>query len=109
MNGQIPVNLAVEDALSEAIVLKMLSACGGPWAIGTVFGRSGVGYLKRTIAGFNRAARGVPFLVLADLDRADCPPSLVGEWLPNGAHPNLILTSVDGSNPAISRQVKTSN
>jgi hypothetical protein len=91
MNGHIPVNIAVEDPLSEAVVRRVLGACGGPWAVGSVYGRSGVGYLRRTIAGFNLAARGVPFVVLADLDRADCAPSLLRRWLPHGAHANLVL------------------
>jgi hypothetical protein len=91
MSHPIPVNLAVEDVLSEAVLRRLLDGCGGPWAVGTVFSRGGVGYLRRTIVGFNQAARGTPFVVLADLDRAECPPMVIAEWLPNGAHHNLIL------------------
>jgi hypothetical protein len=91
MTSPIPVNLAVEDPLSAAVVRKLLSTCGGPWAVGTVYSRGGVGYLKRTIRGFNQAARRMPFVVLADLDRADCAPIVIAEWLPHGRTHNLIL------------------
>ena len=87
----IPVNLAVEDALSEAVLRRILQAYGGPWAIGTVYGRGGIGYLRKMITGFNRAARGIPFVVLADIDRAPCAPELLAEWLPHGAEPNMML------------------
>jgi hypothetical protein len=43
------------------------------------------------IRGFNNAAKGIPFLVLADLERASCAPEVVNEWLPAGPNPNLIL------------------
>jgi len=91
VSDPIPVNLAVEDALSEAVLRRLLDECGGPWAIGKIYTRGGVSYLLKMIAGFNNAARGVPFVVLADLDQADCAPALVTEWLPHGAHDNLVL------------------
>jgi hypothetical protein len=91
MSDPIPVNLAVEDSLSEAILSRLLTHCGGPWAIGTVYSRGGVGYLRKMITGFNNAAKGVPFLVLADLDGGQCVPAVLPEWLPQGAHANMIL------------------
>ena len=47
--------------------------------------------LRKTIAGWNRAAKGIPFVVLTDLDDADCAPSLVGDWLAVPKHPNLVF------------------
>jgi hypothetical protein len=44
------------------------------------------------IKSFNNAAQETPFLVLTDLDNAQCPPSLINAWLPHGnQHPNLIF------------------
>lgn len=86
----IPINFATEDELSEQVLFRMLDRIGG-FAVGTSYRRGGFGYLRRTIRGWNRAARGVPFLVLTDLDRGVCPPDLIREWLPVPKHPNLLF------------------
>lgn len=41
--------------------------------------------------GWNKAARGVPFVILTDLDRYPCPSALIQEWIPRHRHPNLLL------------------
>ena len=87
----IPVNLAVEDDLSEAVLRRLLAHTGRGFAIGTVYGHSGYGYLRSTIHGWNRAARGIPILVLTDLDRYHCPPALIRDWIPLHQDPNLLL------------------
>lgn len=87
----IPINLAVEDDLSDAVVRRLLSESARPYAAGTTYGRSGFGYLRSTIRGWNRAARGVPFIVLTDLDNDDCAPELIRNWLPEPKDPNLLL------------------
>ncbi len=84
----IPANAVVEDLLSE-IVLRRLAK--HRFAIGAVYGREGVGYIAKRIGAFNNAARGGPWIVLADLDSNPCAPRLIGHWLPNGPHRNLIL------------------
>jgi len=91
MSDVIPINLAVEDALSESVLRQMLRQSGRPFAPGTCFGHVGFGYLKNKIAGFNNAAKGVPFLVLADLDRVECAPSLINDWLSVPRHHNLLF------------------
>lgn len=87
----IPLNLAAEDYLTEIVLRKMLEAATPGYAIGQCYVRGGFGYLRRTIRGFNNAAKGTPFLVLTDLDRAECPPALIGEWLPVPMSPNLLF------------------
>ena len=87
----IPVNIAVEDALSETVVRRLLDYADRGYAVGVAYGRRGYGYLRGTIRGWNRAARGVPFVVLTDLDRYPCPPALIREWLPEPQSPNLVL------------------
>lgn len=91
MLAPIPINLAVEDALSEAVLQKILHQSGLPYAVGICYKKSGFGYLKKTIRGFNKVAKGTPFLVLTDLDKAECPPVLIQEWLPVHKHPNLLF------------------
>lgn len=87
----IPVNLAIEDYLSEAVLRRLLAHANRAYSIGTVYGRSGFGYLRRTVHGWNRAARGIPFVLLTDLDRYQCPQALLNDWLQEPRHPNLVL------------------
>jgi hypothetical protein len=65
----IPVNLAVEDALSEAALRRILQVVNREYAIGFVYNQGGFGYLKRITPGLNNAAKGTPFLLLTDLDK----------------------------------------
>jgi len=53
----IPVNLAIEDELSETVLHRIIAHTGRGYAIGTAYGRGGFGYLKRTIHGWNRPPR----------------------------------------------------
>ncbi len=87
----IPINLAVEDALSEAVLRKVLENSTRQYAIGSTYGQRGISYLRRMIRPFNNAAKGTPFLVLVNLDQVECAPALVTEWLTDNQHPNLLL------------------
>lgn len=88
----IPINFAVEDLLSEAILREIIVQSGCSYKIGRCYMKHGKAYLKRTIEGFNNAAKGTPFLVLTDLDEdADCPPELIREWLSVPKHHNLLF------------------
>jgi hypothetical protein len=91
MTQPIPIYLAVEDVLSEAVVLKLVQASNRPYHISTVYNQGGYGYIKRTIKGFNNAAKGAPFFVLTDLDSADCPPELIEAWIDVPIHANLMF------------------
>ncbi len=91
MTQPIPINLAFEDALTESLTLKILRTIPTEYATQTIYNRGGYGYLKRSINGFNNAARGIPFLVGTDLDRYECPPALIAHWLPHPRHHNLLI------------------
>jgi len=91
MDAPIPVNLAVEDELSEVVLRKLLAQFQPGFAIGHTYRRGGFGYLRKTVPGFNQAARGTPFVVLTDLDRGQCAPALMDQWLPQPRHANLIF------------------
>ena len=91
MTTPIPIQLAVEDDLSEAVLRKILSTSSRPYAVGTCYLGRGFGYLRKTIHGFNNAAKGTPFLVLTDLDQAECPPELIRTWLQAPIHSNLLF------------------
>jgi hypothetical protein len=88
----IPIYLAVEDDLSEAVVRRLLLDTERDYAVGTVFGRSGFGYLRSRANNWNAAAAaGTPVLLLTDLDQSPCPPGLIDDWLDIEPHANLIF------------------
>ena len=87
----IPINLAVEDDLSEAVLKEILKQSQRPFSIGVCLKRQGYGYLKKIVPGINKAAKGSPYLILTDLDRNECPLALLTEWLSCPKHPNLIF------------------
>ncbi len=88
MSLLIPINLAVEDDLSEAVLRRILQT---RYDVGVCYKRGGFGYLKKTIHGFNNASKGMPHIVLTDLDRRECAPTLIEDWLPVPTHHNLLF------------------
>lgn len=87
----IPINIATEDELSEAVLKRLLEHTKRNYSIGTAFRRGGYGFLKRRIEGWNRAAASTPVIILTDLDMAPCPAQLINSWLKHPVHPNLIM------------------
>ena len=88
----IPINLVVEDELSEAVARKLLRTGVQSYAVSVVYNRGGYGYIKKNIRGFNSAAKGTPWLVLTDLDTRECPPSMIDRWFgPASLEPNLLF------------------
>jgi hypothetical protein len=87
----IPIHLAVEDQLSESVARRLLNDVDRDYAVGVAYGREGFGYLRKTIHGWNRAAKGIPFMVITDLDRYPCASALIREWLVEPQNPNLLL------------------
>ena len=81
----VEVRAAVEGALDEAVVRRLIGFCGGQ--PGTVYGNRGRSYVLQHLDRFNRgAAHGWIWFVLVDLDRSpDCAPELVAETLPDPA------------------------
>ncbi|NIM12428.1 MAG: hypothetical protein GTO45_09965 [Candidatus Aminicenantes bacterium] len=94
----IRINLIIEDILSEEVLRVILEQSSQKFEVigrfpdlGRRSSSSGFGYIKSRLKGFNNAAKGMPFLVLTDLDREECAPKLIREWLPFKPHPNLIF------------------
>ena len=86
----IPINLAIEDELSEVVLLKLL-ASSNRYAVGSCFRRGGYGYLKKTIDGWNKASKSIPFVILTDLDKSECPIALLEQWLTVPRNSNLLF------------------
>jgi len=86
----IPVNIVVEDALSEAVLRKILSESQTSFSVAYCYGKCGYGYIKRTAHAFNNAAKGMPYLILSDLEE-QCAPVQIRDWLPSHIHSNLLF------------------
>lgn len=87
----ITINIIFEDLLSEAVISRLLIHSGRHFLIGTRHHAKGNGAIKRNISGFNKAAKGMPYLVLTDCDNYSCAPSLIHDYLKYPKHPNLIF------------------
>jgi len=69
---------AVEGDVDEAVVARLIQFSGA--RLDAVHGKRGRQYLQSRIAAYERAARLAPWIVLVDLDRDDCAPSLIRSW-----------------------------
>lgn len=87
-----PVSLAVEGTLDEKVLRRLLDQVASErLEPGICYTQNGRERLKQNTPRFNQAARFQPFVILADLEADDCAPTLIEDWLPAGAHPNLAL------------------
>ncbi len=69
--------LATEDELSEAVGLRLLSELPVIMPEPSLFRRNGFGYLKTNISKWRTLARHQAVVVITDLDRKCCPPSML--------------------------------
>lgn len=89
--SEISINLVFEDLLSESVLRKLLNNSRQNYVIGSCYNARGYGWIREKINGLNRAAKGMPYLVLTDLDRYECPPILLNEWLIGIRNHNLLF------------------
>jgi hypothetical protein len=75
------VNIVVEDVLSEVLLKKIIENSPGNLKVNRCFRKGGSGYIKKNLQGFNHGAGINPFIVLVDLDKIECPPSLIKKWI----------------------------
>ncbi len=89
--ADIYVNLVFEDGLSGAVLQRLLDSSRQTYSVGLRYNSGGFGWIKKRINGFNHAAKGMPYVVLTDLDVSECAPALINDWLDGPRHPNLLL------------------
>lgn len=76
-----PVFLGVEDELSDAVARKMIgSILGDETEINSIGKRDGFGSLRKNIDKFRTLAARQMVMILTDLDRVECAPSLRRAW-----------------------------
>jgi hypothetical protein len=75
------VSAAVEGIVDEAVLRILVGEAGG--SVAAFYNKNGKSSLRRSIDGYNNAARFSPWIVLVDLDQdAACAPPLLVDWLP---------------------------
>lgn len=79
--AMIPVMLATEDELSEALAVRLLAELNGAIAEPTKLRKNGFGYLKSKMSNWREVARLQMMFVLTDLDQAECVVAFRQEWL----------------------------
>lgn len=88
---EIPINLVVEDDLSEAIARELLSQSTKKYSVGVVYKKQGNGYIRKHLPMFNHAAKFTPYFVLTDLDNMKCPLELINKQINFVQNNNLIF------------------
>lgn len=86
------IALATEDALSEAIGLRLLAELPSPAIPNLVLGKKGSGYLRTKMPSWRQIAQRQALLILTDLDRINCAPIMRADWIGRTPLPeNLVL------------------
>ena len=89
----LPLTLATEDELSEAIALRIL-ADFPTILIGSSLRQGGNGYLRSRMRSFCEIAHHSPVLIVTDLDTYVCPSTLCADWLRRLPRPPALLMRV---------------
>lgn len=87
----IALNVAYEDPLSLSIIEKLLRQFDDMFFIKNGYSKGGNDYLKQQCAAFNDASTHTPFFMLVDLDRHECPPTILSAWLKRPRNNNFIF------------------
>lgn len=80
--------------MSEAIAVRLVSSTCGANRVGMLLGRKGNGYLINRMTSFRSMAQREPVLVITDLDRSDCPATLIHSWSNGEQSPENLLLRV---------------
>jgi hypothetical protein len=79
---------AVEGSLDEAVIRRVAGDLDFP--LGTVRVKGGRGRIEARVRGYHAASRHWPWIVVADLDTDQCPPTLLQTWQVPSADDNFI-------------------
>lgn len=85
------IYIATEDALSEAVVDRLIEDENHGMNVSIRIRRNGKGYLQELFPSLVKLAHNIPVILLVDLDRAECPATLVSSWKKSREVPNKML------------------
>ncbi len=83
------VSLIAEGSLDELVLRQLLAQNAPHLQAGACYGKRGRDWMDKNLTKYNNAAQHWPFIALADLERAECPPDLLHLWFPHGRNDNL--------------------
>jgi hypothetical protein len=75
------VQPVVEDLLQEVVLEKMVGIYRPDIKLYNAIGRKGNSYIKVKIKAFNEASNALPHIIFTDLDKLECSPSLIEDWI----------------------------
>jgi hypothetical protein len=87
----IDITCVYEDEPTHLIILKMFEQFPDGFSEFCSIPCHGFSKIKRNILAYNNAAQFGYWFVITDLDRGECAPSLIKEWLPNGHNPKMLF------------------
>ncbi len=85
-----PISLVVEDTLGQVVLRRILREYRSDALVGGCYGNRGYEYIRKRAREFNKAAKGLPLLMVADLEM-ECAPAQLRSLLPRPKHPNLLF------------------
>ena len=88
------VIVATEDALSEAVVCRLLEESDREWSVAATIRKNGYGYLKSKLNELIRTSARSPVLMLPDLDLKPCAPDLIRQWFGDRGVPGGMIFRV---------------
>lgn len=80
--------------MSEDVAHRLIAELGTGFEVGLKFKKNGFGYLKAKLGSFCELAKRQPLLLITDLDRAECPASLISRWTGDKSLPNKLVFRV---------------
>jgi hypothetical protein len=82
--NSVVISAAVEGLVDEVILRRLVRDAGV--SLSAVYGKNGKDHLRKSLPGYNRAARFSAWLVLVDLNSdAECAPPFIASWLQDPA------------------------
>lgn len=88
------IALATEDALSEAIGLRLLAELPAAATPNLLLRKDGSGYLRSRMESWRQLAQRQVVVILTDLDQIACPIALQNEWLGNRPAPADLMLRI---------------
>jgi hypothetical protein len=85
------VQLVVEDELSGVVLRKLVEQTGKDLSVYNVLSMGGFGKIKTGVRRFKNASHAIPHIVLTDLDRGECAPTLLKDWNVDNSTQNLLF------------------